>query len=216
MTLFAGPPTEPLSTVARTFHSKCGLPEDASAVALRVDEDRAAMEELGAIPHHCGFCDAVYRRAPDGSWLCGHDRAMFDDLPLGRDALLDELSRELKRILAVVVPDLVLTCAAVGDHVDHRLTKAAVLDAVSGAETHALFWEDLPYAINQPPATTLSVTRTTPPDAWQRKWRAIACYTTQVRMLWPGDSDWAAELFTHAKTRGHGTPVELMFPTVTI
>ena len=39
--------------------------------------------------------------------------------------------REISSVLAAVVPDLVLTCAAVGDHIDHRLTKAAVLDAVA-------------------------------------------------------------------------------------
>ncbi len=38
-------------------------------------------------------------------------------------------------------------------------------------------------------------------------------YTTQIRMLWPADADWAAELFAHAKTRGYGDPAEPMFPT---
>jgi LmbE family N-acetylglucosaminyl deacetylase len=214
VTLFAGAPTEPLSAVARNFHTNCGLPEDAYAVALRIDEDRAAMNELGVRAAHYGFLDAVYRKAPDGSWLCGHDRAMFDDLPLGRDALLDELSREVNRILAAVVPDLVLTCSAVGDHIDHRLTKAAVLGAVCGTQVQTLLWEDLPYAIDRPLATmTPPLPRTSPPEAWQRKWSAIACYTTQVRMLWPADANWAAELFTHAKVRGHGTPAELMFLT---
>lgn len=212
VTLFTGSPTEPLSAVARHFHTNCGLPEDASAVALRIDEDRAAMNELGARAEHYGFLDAVYRKAPDGSWLCGHNRAMFDDLPLGRDAFLDELSGEINSVLAAVVPDLVLTCAAVGDHIDHRLTKVAVLDAVSGTDMQTLLWEDLPYAIKHPPATMPALARTTSPEAWQRKWRAIACYTTQVRMLWPADANWAAELFTHATTRGDGTPVELMFP----
>lgn len=214
VTLFAGTPTEPLSAIARTFHTNCGLPEGESAVALRIGEDRAAIDELGARAHHCGFLDAVYRRTPDGSWLCGHDRAMFDDLPLAQDGLLDELSREVKRILATVTPDLVLTCAGVGDHVDHRLTRAAVLNAISATGIRSLLWEDLPYAINRPPATAAPpLTRTTPPEAWQRKWRAIAQYTTQIRMLWPADTDWAAELFAHAKTRGYGDPAEPMFPT---
>jgi hypothetical protein len=107
-----------------------------------------------------------------------------------------------------------VTCAAVGGHVDHRLTRAAVRNAVSATMTRTLLWEDLPYAINRPPATTTPpLIWTTSPEAWQRKWRAIACYPTQVRMLWPADTDWAGELFTHAKTRGDGTPTELMFPT---
>ncbi len=74
VTLFAGAPTEPLSTVARTFHHNCGLPQDVTAVAVRIEKDRAAMDELGARAQHCGFLNAIYRRAPDGSWLCGHDQ----------------------------------------------------------------------------------------------------------------------------------------------
>lgn len=212
VTLFAGAPHEPLSTVARAFHATCDLPEDASAVARRIDEDRAAMDELSARAHHCGFLDAIYRRAPDDRWLCGHGTAMFDDLPLDRDDLLGEVSREVRCILAAVDPDLVITCAAVGNHVDHRLTRAAVLDAVLGAKVPILFWEDLPYAIGRPTTAALPLIRTTPPEAWDRKWRSIACYTTQVRMLWPADIDWAAELLAHAKIRGDGRPAELLFP----
>ncbi|MGH3906556.1 MAG: PIG-L deacetylase family protein [Pseudonocardiaceae bacterium] len=213
VTLFAGVPDESLSAVARVFHANCGLPENASAFTLRLDEDQAAMDELGARPQHCGFLDAIYRRAPDGSWLCGHDRAMFDDLPLDQNGLLGELSGEIGRILAAVAPDLVLTCAAMGNHIDHRLTRAAALDAVSGTEVRILLWEDIPYAINHSPITTRpSLTRTTPPGAWERKWRAIARYTSQVRMLWSADADWIAELFTHATIRGDGRPAELFIP----
>ncbi|MGH3717718.1 MAG: hypothetical protein ACRDRI_02560 [Pseudonocardiaceae bacterium] len=32
--------------------------------------------------------------------------------------------------------------------------------------------------------------------AWERKWRAIACYPTQIRMRWPADTGWAVELRT--------------------
>ncbi|MGH3805316.1 MAG: PIG-L deacetylase family protein [Pseudonocardiaceae bacterium] len=209
-TLFAGAPYEPLSAVARAFHTKCGLPADASALAWRINEDRAAMDQLGARAHYCGFLDAVYRRALDGVWLCGHDRAMFDDLPLDLDGLLSEVSREVHRILSATKPDLVLTCAAAGDHVDHRLTRAAVLDAAT--KVPILLWEDLPYAIGRPPLTT-TLTPITSRGAWGRKWRAIACYPTQIRMLWPADTDWAAELLTHGKIRGSGWPAELMFPS---
>lgn len=209
-TLFAGVPCAPLSAVARAFHSKVDLPQDPSAVGLRIKEDRAAMDKLGARAHHCGFLDAIYRRTPDGDWLCGHDRAMFDDLPLGPDDLLSEVCGEVRRVLAAIGPDLVLTCAAVGDHVDHRLTRAAVLD--SGTKVPILLWEDLPYAIGRSPPATPPLTPITSREAWERKWRAVACYPTQIRMLWPPNIDWTAELRTHAQTRGDGRPAELMFP----
>lgn len=212
LTLFAGSPHEPLSEIARAFHAKCGLPLDASAVAARRDEDRAAMRELGAYARHGEFPDAIYRREPHGSWLCGHELAMFDDLPLEAGGLLTEVTREVRAILGVINPDLVLTCAAVGDHIDHRLTNAAVLDAATGTEIPILLWEDLPYAVGHPPSTTPPMTRPITAQAWERKWRAIACYPTQVRMLWPADVDWTAQLLAHAQNRGHGPPTELLLP----
>ncbi|MGH3907128.1 MAG: PIG-L deacetylase family protein [Pseudonocardiaceae bacterium] len=209
-TLFAAAPRQPLSAVARAFHAKCGLPRDASAGALRIDEDRAAMDQLGVRAHHCGFLDAIYRRAPDGRWLCEQDRAMFDDLLLDPAGLLSEVTHEVRRILDAVRPDLVLTCAAVGDHIDHRLTRAAVL--VATATVPLLLWEDLPYAIGRPSTTATPLTPTASPEAWERKWSAVACYTTQIRMLWPANSDWAAELLAHAEIRGGGRRAELTFP----
>lgn len=211
LTLFAGAPHEPLTAVARAFHATCGLPQDASAVALRRDEDRAAMHELGAHAHYRGFLDAIYRRAPDGQWLCRHEQAMFDAILLDQD-LLDDLSREVRHFFAAVSPDLALTCAAIGDHIDHRLTRTAVLHAATSTKTPILLWEDLPYAIGRPPVTTPYLTRPITSESWERKWRAITCYTTQVRMLWPTDIDWATQLFAHATIRGGGTPAELLFP----
>lgn len=212
LTLFAGAPDGPLSEVARAFHAKCGLPTDATAVALRRDEDRAAMRELGAHAHHREFLDAIYRRAPDGQWLCRHDQAMFDAHPPDQD-LLDDISHEIHQVIAALNPDLALTCAAIGNHIDHRLTRAAVLHAATAREMRILLWEDLPYATGRPPVTTPHLTRPMTAEAWEQKRRAIARYTTQVRMLWQTDTDWAAQLLAHAHIRGHGHPAELLFLT---
>lgn len=211
-TLFAGVPHEPLSSTARGFHNKCGLPHDASALAVRINEDQAAMEKLGVRAHRYGFLDAVYRRGPDDGWLCRHERAMFDDQPLDQDSLLAEITRVVDRVLTSVTPDLVLTCAAVGGHVDHRLTRTAVRQVVRRAQVPMLLWEDLPYGVATPAiAQKWPLAHPAPPDAWPRKWRAIGCYRTQVHMLWPEGTDWVSELLTHAKLRGHGHPAELFF-----
>ncbi len=75
-----------------------------------------------------------------------------------------------------------------------------------------LLWEDLPYAIGRPPTTETPLTPTVSPEAWERKWRAVACYTTQIRMLWPANVDWAAQLLAHAEIRGGWYPAEPTFP----
>lgn len=211
--LFAGVPHEPLSSIARGFHNKCGLPPNASALTVRINEDQEAMEELGVRAHRSGFLDAVYRRGSDDGWLCRHERAMFDDQPLDRDNLLAEIIRDVSSVLASVSPDLVLTCAAVGGHVDHRLTRTAVSQVVRRARVPMLLWEDLPYGVAAPAiAQEWPLAHPAPPDAWTRKWRAIGCYRTQVHMLWPEETDWMLELLTHAKLRGHGHPAEQFSP----
>ena len=209
-TLFAGAPQEPLSPIAATFHTSCGLPPDASAVALRIEEDRAAMDELGgARPHHLGYLDAIFRRAADGDWLCRHERAMFDDL--GLDHLLrDALAGEVRRLTASLVPDLVLTCAAIGGHIDHLVTRAAVQDATTDVELPILLWEDLPYAVQRGvPFGQRRWPRVASAEPWARKWRAVSRYESQVQMLWEADADWRAELLAHAVDRGGGRPAEM-------
>lgn len=168
------------------------------------------MNELGARSHHCEFLDAIYRRTSDSEWLCRHARAMFDDLPFDQDGVHGEVLRQVHRLIAAVNPDLILTCAAIGDHIDHRLTRAAVLNAATSASVPILLWEDLPYAIGRLPTAAPPLTLTTSPAAWERKRRAIACYTSQIRMLWPAEIDWATQLLTHATIRGGGRPAELL------
>ncbi len=211
-TLFAGAPREPLSPVARGFHTQCGLAHDASAVAVRIAEDQAAMDELGVRARHCSFLDAVYRRAPDGRWLCRHEQAMFDELPLDQDNLLKELTDEVDRVVATIAPDLVLSCAAIGRHVDHRLTRTAVSQVTGRTGVLMLLWEDLPYAMAEAAAAEpCRLVRPARPDAWSRKWRAIRRYRSQVRMLWPDGTDWVSELLAHAEDRGDGHPAEMFF-----
>ncbi|MGH3426364.1 MAG: PIG-L deacetylase family protein, partial [Mycobacteriales bacterium] len=173
--------------------------------------DRAAMNELGAHPLYREFLDAIYRHVPNDSWLCDHNRAIPDNLPPDRSILLGKVTHEVRNVLTTVNPDLVLTCAAVGNHIDHKLTRAAVLHAATRTEASILLWEDLPYAVGRPSETTQHSTRPITAEAWERKWRAISCYATQVRILWPAGTDWPDQLLTHAHARGGRCPAEALF-----
>lgn len=208
-TLFAGPPRESLSPVARSFHDKCGLPHDATAVSQRCREDLDAVSVLGAIAHHGRLPDAVYRRRRDGTWLCDHDRAMFAE-PSPDDDIAPEVRASVGSLLEAFAPDLVLTCAAVGGHIDHVLTRTAVTTAAIPMNIEILLWEDLPYAITAGLPAEVGQLTVVPasPEEWSRKRDAVARYRTQTRMLWPDQVDWEQALKEHAMIHGGGKCAE--------
>lgn len=214
LTVFGGTPGEPLSPVAKAFHDNCGLPYDRTAFTLRRQEDDAALAVLGARAHHADLLDAVYRRRSDGRWLCDHDRGMFESAKDTED-LVPTVAATFERHCQLVEPDLVLTCAGTGHHVDHLITKAAVTTVTKATRTETLLWEDLPYAVGHPLRTDLGqpCLRPITSDAWTRKRRAIALYASQTRMLWTNGEDWAATLLDHALSRGAGKPAEVFWHT---
>jgi LmbE family N-acetylglucosaminyl deacetylase len=214
VTLFAGIPHPPYSAPAVFMHGLWGFPEN--PVEQRRAEDRCAHQQLGTRAEHADFLDELYRRTPDGDWL------IRDDWKRAADTGGDE--RELRSALAAYVhellvsrrPDLVLTCAAVGRHIDHRRTRDAVLTAAPVAGVPVRLWEDVPYAewtSQFPPLPQWAAV--SPPSVepfdeqvWERKMSAVQCYASQHRMLWPeaGRDDWRAELDRHATNVGleHG------------
>jgi len=210
-TLFAGSADGEISPAARGFHRMCSLHED--AVQQRRGEDNAAAATLGADAYHHGFLDAIYRRDPSGGWLCRNERSVFSELPDEPD-LRVELAAVVAELCVIRRPALVLTCAAIGGHVDHRLTRAAVVEATSRARVRLLLWEDLPHAMRRPGDNTTGRPRPhhATPDAWDWKWAAIARYQSQVSMLWPDGRDWRAELAAHAIEQGGGfRPAEMLW-----
>lgn len=214
VTLFAGRPVDDLSDIAVSFHRKCGHPSDGSAIRGRRSEDLAAMRILGSDVGHANFLDAVYRRRADGSWLCQHERAMFDTNLPGDECLERELRRHLEDQIRETKPDLVLTCAAVGHHVDHVLTFETTARVLRHRDISLLAWEDLPYALSSPtPGSLKEFSRilVTPSEtSWAKKWEAIAAYASQVRMLW-GSRDWASILEKHATAQGSSRPAEVLW-----
>lgn len=208
-TVFAGVPTHPFSPVARSFHADCSQGED--AIEHRRDEDAAAVAMLGAAAHHWPFLDAVYRRRTAGRWLCEHDLAMFDPVLPAEPDLTAAITARVEELLTPSTA-LVLTCAAVGCHVDHRLTRDAVQAALRrhGSPSY-LLWEDLPYGLTQP---TLCGSPARLPrigdHAWTLKYHAVASYTSQLRMLWPAGRCWRGELDEHARTRGRDQRAETL------
>lgn len=211
-TVFAGLAAPPYSPTAERLHGLMDLTGD--PVTERRTEDLAAHAELGTIARHGRFPDSIYRTRPDGSWLVGNDPT---DEPDGDEP---ELHRSVVAAIGLLIselrPKVVLTCAALGGHVDHVRTRDAVLDAVSHQPGVRLqLWEDLPYGLwagpgGQPSALPHDAVPGEPfavevaEEAREAKYRAIACYRSQHRMLWDDDPDYRARLGRHDAANGGG------------
>lgn len=211
-TVLAGSPAPPLSDPANQFHRNCGLGDD--AVAVRAAEDRAAVAAIGATHRHLPFLDALYRRRGD-DWLCTWLGAHFDPNLPAEPELAAEVTDGLRALLDDLRPAAVWTCAAIGGHVDHRLTLTTATAACQAHGVDLSVWEDLPYAIGQP--ATVSAGQVTPvpigPSELDQKLAGVACYQSQLDVLFPDEPDWRSAFDGHTRARvaSHGA-AELLWP----
>lgn len=204
-TVFAGVPRAPFSPVAEGFHADCGLGDD--AVVRRRDEDLTALSIIGAEPVHLPHLDAIYRRHGDG-WLCTAPRSMFDPALPANDVVHEAVTADIAQLVHDVRPAAVWTCAAIGGHVDHRLTRDAVHEAGRRGGWTPVLWEGLPYAIGlDAPINVLLRPASVEHAHLERKLAAIEKYPSQIAMLWPDGEDWRAEFVEHARSRAEiGAP----------
>lgn len=209
-TLFAGVPGDELSPAASARHRAWGLPANPTAVLARRDEDLAALAALGVRGRHLEFVDAAYRMLPEGGWRYERSRSLFDPTLPEEPRLARELSEAVARECTRVRPDLLLTCGALGEHVDHRLTRMAVTAVAGQGAVRLRLWEDLPYAMRYSSETsgrTSDLLRARRP-AWERKWEAVACYASQLQLFWPRPGDGSRALGDYAAAVGGGEPAE--------
>ncbi len=152
-----------------------GLPADVDYMALRRDEDAAAMAVLGATPLHLGLPEAPHRgygSAPD----------LFAGVHDG-----DEVWRTVRDLLEGVAGELWLAPQALGSHVDHL----QVLRAVAGTGRPVLWWRDSPYVLRDPgarpgPDLPAGLTAVELPQDLDRRADACARYATQLGFQFGG------------------------------
>jgi len=209
-TLFAGLASGPYSPVARRFHEEWGISGD--PVSHRREEDLRALGWLGAQAVHGEFPDAIYRTDRTGRWIlddrsCSADRVAHDEADLTTRA-----SERIRALIADLRPSLILTCASVGKHVDHVLTRDAVRAAVGMTGVRLEFWADLPYL--EVPSQALDESLLSragehaavpfPLDAreWLAKVSAVGEYTSQHAALWPGAGSVAQVMREQAENIG--------------
>jgi LmbE family N-acetylglucosaminyl deacetylase len=160
-----------------------GLPADVDYMALRRDEDAAAMAVLGAASRHLDLPEAPHRgytSAPD----------LFAGVHEG-----DDVWRSVCAALADVPGDLWLAPQALGAHVDHL----QVLRAVAALGRPTLWWRDSPYVLRQPgavpgPDLPGGLTPVELPQDAARRADACACYATQLGFQFGGPEPMRAAL----------------------
>jgi LmbE family N-acetylglucosaminyl deacetylase len=188
LTVFAGPPTEPPSAYARRHHRLWNLGDD--AVIARRREDLAAQARIGAEAVHGEVPDAIYRRAPDGRWLCGPDTGELEGLP-PEPAVEEAVAALLRETIARFDPAVILAPYGLGGHVDHLHVRRAA-ETVSGERNIPLLrWLDQPYAAHGRLDGALADLHVPYGGrTLEAKLSAIACYRSQFGILWYRGDEW--------------------------
>jgi LmbE family N-acetylglucosaminyl deacetylase len=214
-TVFAGVPAPPYSSVARAFHRSWGLDDD--AVHHRREEDRRAINHLMARAVHGDYPDAIYRTDSSGRWLISNGSQPTRQIAEDEAELTRTITVTVRDLIDSLRPDLVLTCASVGDHIDHRHTCDAVRAAATTSGVTLRVWTDQPYsswtdepyspqtlgALPDSLSTRIGVHRPeafwVDQDAWAKKMAAIDEYKSQHSALWPGVADFHAVVNDQAR-----------------
>ncbi|UCH60809.1 MAG: PIG-L family deacetylase [Anaerolineales bacterium] len=195
ITICAGdPPPGEYSPFARSLHLrwKTGV----QAINQRRQEDLASCQLMGAAAHHMAIPDCIYRRGgPDEQPLYVSEEAIFGALHKDEAGLIDNLVADLAASIsdqAVVVSPL-----ALGNHVDHNLTRTAA----ENLRRRLWYYADYPYVLKNMHAITqlqgqgwqwqLFPLTERAVDIWLE---AIAAHTSQISTFWPDLESMRAEV----------------------
>lgn len=187
VTITAGDPPPQLSSFAAQMHQRWELVSE--TVAQRRAEDRAACAILGAEYAHWSVPDCIYRTDPsNGQNLYASESEIFGVWQRAEAGLLAQLAAQ---IAALPPHDRLVVPLAVGNHVDHQLTRLAA----EGSGLPLAYYEDYPY-VQKPGALTAVIPDNDPhwqaetiavtAEGQQKRIEAIAAYASQIEVLFKG------------------------------
>jgi LmbE family N-acetylglucosaminyl deacetylase len=193
VTIFAGePPLADISPFAASMHARWG--DVAHPSTMRREEDRKAMDLLGADYLHLAYPDAIYRSA-HGSFLYNSDEDLFGSLRPEDMGLVSQVAASVGGI-GPFRDTTIYAPLAVGNHVDHQLVRDAILSLDAPPST-VVFYEDYPY-VEEPGALTQTL-EALGPEQWELELReldeqcvkakiaAIAAYQSQMTTLFDSE-----------------------------
>lgn len=191
VTVFGGvaPTGTALTPYARSLLAEWGALSLAEAIRLRRDEDADAAPTLGASLVTLPFADGAFRGATYPDWPA------LQTTLAPADADLPAQIASAIRDTGLLTPRTTLVGPlGAGRHVDHQAVFAA-LALLAPAVSRVWLYEDFPYAVRQTDAVQARLHAVGLADAppkmldispWlPTKIRAIACYASQVPILFP-------------------------------
>jgi LmbE family N-acetylglucosaminyl deacetylase len=198
------PADQPLSEPAQHEHRQWRLGD--RPYRSRRKEDVRACASLGAQAEHLGLLDAVYRRDDGGAALYTRDFLGGQVHPHDWGATSAALRDGLRPHLAKAGP--VYSPLAIGSHVDHVVVRRALEDCVPIARLR--YYEDFPYAERASDIERLPMVGglswgliELTPDEVDARLRAIACYSSQLPVLF-GSADAMTQRVRNYVTRAGG------------
>jgi LmbE family N-acetylglucosaminyl deacetylase len=226
VTLCAGnPPAGPLSEFAEALHARWAGPAGAPAApaemcAARRAEDLAALADLGAEAVHLDIPDCIYRLTPaTGRPLYTSEAALFGAVSASELSLIRRVAAKLTTLLHGFGRYRLYVPLAIGQHVDHQLTRRAA-EVAGGVFAH---YEDYPYVARQGerwPDPSLTMARERPMTAelirlseadLTAQVEAIGYYASQISSFWPDLDSMAAAVRQFAEITGGGTPAQRLW-----
>lgn len=187
-TLCAGdPPPGEISPLAQELHTRWQSGSPLQTLHLRRAEDQNAARRLGAAARHFPIPDCIYRRDAQENWL--YPQEIFTPLRPAENTLLEQIAALLEKNLTNY--DTLVCPLALGGHVDHLLTRAAV----ERLKRPLWYYADIPYLLRNPQEINQASLGLSPNtffispaglSAWQD---AIAAYPSQISSLFEDERD---------------------------
>jgi LmbE family N-acetylglucosaminyl deacetylase len=203
-TICAGnPPSGDLSPFAESLHARWET--GGQSMPVRRAEDIVSCKRLGADYVHFDLPDCIYRRSPiSGEHLYASEEDLWIPVKADEEPLIIQLAEQLRSRLPA---DARVVCPlTLGDHVDHRLTRAAA----ERLEIPLWFYADYPYVLEteNPEAlenfrAKVSLISAEGLLAWQE---AVAAHQSQISTFWANLPEMRQAIQSFAQKMG-GVPI---------
>ena len=194
-TICAGAPRsdEPFSDFVHHLHARWQTGPE--AVAVRRQEDDAAGRVLGAGMRYWDLPDCIYRRLPDGSFLVNGEDDLWQPAHPDESGVIEQMKAWMSERLGE--SDHLVSPMTLGNHVDHRLARAAV----ESLNRPVWYYADFPY-VRQYPESLAAMLQ----PHWRKEcfpisrlglavWQdAILEYHSQISTFWKGADAMRADL----------------------